>query len=273
MKPALSRRIRSTVWIVSGLLLLFLASVSNADYAPGAGIAGTPHDFSGYSAGANQRSGGTAKTGACVFCHTPHKSYRTRLLWNHTHPPTDYNWGNYTVTAGGTTLPTIQSTWEGATVFCLSCHDGTVARGDIAWFNRRSWTGAAALDLDKVTIGHVSDPFDIAEFLKGMMGSNHPVAVPYPYLQVRNTYNSVTTGPRVPVANYRSDPTPLGIRLFSNPTGQQVVAGATSGRTGIECTSCHGAHNEKGVVVDKPFLRGLRGGDSGNLCSKCHVNM
>lgn len=270
MKPVITRTKRRVALAACALLILFSPRV-DADYAPGAGIAGTPHDFSGYTAGANQRSGTVVRTGACVFCHTPHKSYRTRLLWNHTHAPVDYTWGNYTVTSGGTTLPTIQSTWEGPTVFCLSCHDGTVARGDIAWFNRQSWTGGSAIDSSKVTIGAVSDPFSLTEFLKGMIGNNHPVAVPYPYLQARNTYNGVTTGASVPLGNYRSDPTPLGIRLFNNPSGQEVVAGAASGRTGIECTSCHGPHNEKGVVVDKPFLRGFNGGGSGGLCNKCHA--
>ena len=254
-------------------VLIFWSARLGADYAPGAGIAGTPHDFSGYSAGTNQRSGTLVTTGACVFCHTPHKGYRTRLLWNHSHPPADYTWGNYTVTAGGTPLPTVQSTWEGPTVFCLSCHDGTVARGDIAWFNRQSWTGGNALDTSRVNIGAVSNPFSLTEFMHGMIGTNHPVAVPYPYLQARNTYNGVTTGAGVPLADYRADPTPLGIRLFNNPSGQEVIAGPASGRTGIECTSCHGPHNERGVVVDKPFLRGFNGGGPGNLCNKCHATL
>ncbi len=233
-------------------------------YTPGAGIRDTPHDFS--TAGQN-----TTTVGACTFCHTPHKSYQTRLLWNHTHPATNYTWGNYTVTSGGTPLPTIQSGWQGPTVFCLSCHDGTVARGDIAWYKERSWTGANAINKDTVRIGSVSNPFSIQEFLRGMIGNDHPVAAPYPYLQARNTYNGVTTGAGVALAKYVSNPTTSGIRLFSNPASLQVLAGPNAGRTGIECTSCHGTHNEPGMVVDTPFLRGKRSGGTDGICYKCHI--
>jgi hypothetical protein len=231
------------------------------DYTPGTGIAGTPHDFAGLTAGNTQ-------TGACTFCHTPHKASGTFLAWNHTLPNTGYTWSDYTVTSGGTPLPTIQAKWQGPTKFCLSCHDGSVAIGDIGWFNGRSWTGAQAIDDKKLGGG---DQFQISKFMNDMIG-NHPVAAPYPYLRSLNTYNGVTTGPRVTLTDFNPDPTALGIRLFRNPSGQEVTAGASPGMTGIECTSCHGVHNEKGVVVDKPLLRGTKDSGAANICKKCHPN-
>jgi hypothetical protein len=244
------------------LLLLYATSLPVAgDYQPGAGIAGTPHDFSDHSAGGVQ-------VGACTFCHTPHRASGTRLLWNHTLPAQDYTWGAYTVTGGGTPVPTLRSTWEGPSKYCLSCHDGSVTVGDIGWFNFQSWTGSRTLDDKRIAGGG----FSLTTFIEGMIGSNHPVAAPYPYLGARNTYNGVTTGANVQLAGFNPDPTSKGIRLFRNPGGQHVVAGPSPGISGIECTSCHGVHNERGMVVDKPFLRGLRGGDPGNICQKCHPN-
>jgi hypothetical protein len=251
---------------VAAAVLVLVVAVARAglradDYQPGTGIAGTPHDFSDHHAAG-------AQVGACTFCHTPHRASGTHLLWNHTLPNTDYTWTEYTVTGGGTRLPTLQASWEGPSKYCLSCHDGSVTIGDIGWFNLQSWTGSRTLDDKRLEGGD----FSLTKFIEGMIGNNHPVAAPYPYLQARNTYNGVTTGARVQLAGFNPDPTSLGIRLFRNPGGQHVAAGPSPGITGIECTSCHGVHNERGLVVDKPLLRGLNGGDPGNLCQKCHPN-
>jgi hypothetical protein len=251
----INRKASRAVFTIVSLLPLRVAAGS--DYIAGAGIAGSPHDFS-------ERTGGDARTGACTFCHTPHKGYQSRLAWNHTLPSTDYTWSDYTATSGGTPVPTIRSTWEGPTKLCLSCHDGSVATGDIGWFNGQSWKGAGALE-------YTGQQFRIAKSVSDLAG-NHPVAGPYPYLQRPNTYNGVTTGTGVKLSDFNPDPTALGIRLFKNPAGQQVFPGPSAGETGIECTSCHGAHNEKAIVLDKPLLRGTNRADGENLCKKCHPN-
>lgn len=255
-------RMRAAAFAVVLLLIVVHGGVGRGDsYQPGTGIRGTPHDFSDHTAAG-------VRVGACTFCHTPHRASGTRLLWNHTLPNQDYTWTEYTVTSGGTPLPTLRSTWDGPSKYCLSCHDGSVTIGDIGWFNSQSWRGSRTLDTRRIYGGS----FTISKFIESMIGSNHPVAAPYPYLQARNTYNGATTGEAVQLTGFNPDPTPLGIRLFRNPAGQQVIAGPSPGVTGIECTSCHGVHNEKGAVVDEPFLRGVRGNDRGNICEKCHPN-
>lgn len=248
---------------VAGLLRVTVL----ADVGPGTGFANSPHDFSGRNAGNNQRSGTSVKTGGCTFCHTPHKGQGTRLLWNHTYSANTFTWSDATATVGGTPLPSISTSWTGPSRFCLSCHDGSVAIGDIAWFNRQSWTGGSAIDATK----HSSGQYNIAS-PSGDMKGNHPVAHPYPYQKVANTYNNTTTGAATYLADFNADPTALGIRLFSDATGI-VTAGAVAGKTGIECTSCHGVHNENGIVKDEPLLRGTKGGqnDAEYICIKCHT--
>lgn len=253
-------KLLTTAFVVA---LLVGASAVSAQYTPGAGFTGSPHDFSGVAAG-------PVTTGGCTFCHTPHQALQQPLLWNHTLSANTFSWDAGAVTAGGTPYPTIDTTWRGPTKLCLSCHDGSVAIGDIAWFNQTVYTGAP---LDPTT--HDTDVFNIADPATGNMSGNHPVAFPYPFQQTTtNTYNGVTTGATTFVSDFNPDPTALGIRLFNDNAGN-VSAGAVAGSTGIECTSCHGVHNERNLVFDFNLLRGTIGGSgtgpgASYICQKCH---
>jgi hypothetical protein len=200
------------------------------------------------------------------MCHTPHRGYRTTLAWNHTLANNVYRWSRI-VTSGGTPYPTIGSNWTGAARFCLSCHDGSVAIGDIAWFNARSWTGNPIdhddHDGDNVQIGTAT----------GNLLNNHPFSSPYPYAGVPSTYNGVTTGAVAIAQGFRPDPSVTGIRLFRQ-SGSLVTAGAQVGATGIECSSCHDPHNNPSAVEDDPFLRGSTDArDANYICRKCHLVM
>jgi len=242
-------------------ILLLVAGVAWA-VAPGAGITGTQHDFTQGELAAN------IAVGLCTFCHTPHKAGTQRLIWNHELPNQSYNWGTVTHTIGGTPLPTIDTSWTGPTRFCLSCHDGSVAFGSVYWFDRKVFLG----DVAKINVGTEDKMTDHERKLVGFGGSlagSHPVAAPYPLNNGKNTYNSVTTGDGVLMGDFVANPQPNGIRLFSD-NGGVVVAGASAGTTGIECSSCHDPHNK--ASVDKYFLRGmLTGSDASYICLKCHT--
>lgn len=237
-------------------ILLLLAGPSTAGAV--GGLAGTPHDFS--NAGMN-----TQPVGLCTFCHTPHRAYSTRLLWNHTLSSNTFSWSDATSTMGGTQLPANVATWTGPSKNCLSCHDGSVAIGDIAWFSEASWNGVNAINPDKHAPS--TDPFNVG--WQGNMSGNHPVAVPYPINNTANTYNGITTGSNVIVSDFKADPTSGGIRLFHDNAGS-ADAGAVAGKTGIECSSCHDPHNGPTAIGDE-FLRGnMEGNDSNYICLKCH---
>ena len=235
--------------------------------APGDGIAGTAHDFSNKQVTGG--SGATFTTGSCTFCHTPHRALQTLLLWNHTLSQAQYNWDVPTTTAG-TPFPTlIGDAYKGPTTKCLSCHDGSVAIGDVAWFGE----GKPAAPLD--TTKHAwPDPFNVGatDGVLGSMKGNHPVAMPYPYLNAANTYNGKTTGGAAELSEWQA--TPLSpVRIFNDDGAGNITAGAVAGKTGIECSSCHDPHNK--ASVDDLFLRGGIGGNvattgAGYLCLKCH---
>ena len=243
--------------IVAFLGAVMLVSTSLSSWAaPGGGIATTLHDFSV----AGPVAGGGV--GLCTFCHTPHKATTTLLLWNHKLTTNSFSWDVARTTAG-TTFPTFAGdTYKGPTARCLSCHDGSVAVGDIVWWNKQ----VPATPLDP-TLHGAGDPVNVG--LAGAMAGNHPVAMPYPYQQAVSTYNGATTGAGFVAAEWQSDPTTLNIRLFNDNAGD-IAAGPVAAQTGIECSSCHDPHNK--ASVDVFFLRGnLTGNDTQYICLKCHI--
>ena len=61
----------------------------------------------------------------CIFCHTPHNSSPSGPLWNRNDPGL-----NFTLYNSSTTQATIGQP-DGASLLCLSCHDGTIALGSV----------------------------------------------------------------------------------------------------------------------------------------------
>lgn len=256
--------------LMGGLLLLLLSpplawtQPVNMPYTPNAGISNTPHDFTvGYTS--------TTTPGACSVCHTPHKAQTTSLLWNQKYAAGPWSWSDTTKTTAGTGLPSITATWNGATPKCLSCHDGSVAVGDVTWFNAQATNfGLGAPDLTAGKITNTAWQVGAG----GSMNGNHPVAVPYPVGQVANTYNGQTNGTGLITGDWVTDPTVNSIVLYTDTAGTvtRVSSSATGTSNGIECSSCHDPHNRGGADSDDYFLRGkLTGNTTTYLCLKCHI--
>lgn len=246
--------------ILTSLVVGSLFPLAAAAATPGTGIAGTNHDFAGI---------GNPPTGLCTFCHTPHRAQTQALIWNHTLSSNIFTWSDPATTAG-TDYPSIDGdTYKGGTVKCLSCHDGTVAVGDIGWWN--AGKPSTPLLNEKIT-----GPYQIAGWQgtsAGDMTGNHPVAMPIPWSGTGSQYNGSTTGSNIKLADWVSNPVVNGISLYNDDGSGNITAGPVSGRTGIECASCHDPHNGT-TVQDQFFLRGHMGGNSGGpdgyICLKCH---
>lgn len=229
-----------------------------ANSSPGTGMAGSAHDFS--SRFANFADNSFMNYGMCTRCHTPHRAITTLLLWNHTLTNDSFHWDEPTTTAG-TNFPTFAGdTYKGPTAKCLSCHDGSVATRDINWFNEQKpvVSGSPFGATSSITVGYHGD-----------MKGTHPVAMPYPYSGAPNTYNGSTTGTQVNFVEYQSTPI-TGIRLY-NDSGGSITQGPVSGKSGIECTSCHDVHNSPRVVDDFLLVGMLSGNDTNYICLKCHI--
>ncbi len=176
----------------------------------------------------------------CVACHTPHHAPSSTLLWNHVLSKNSFSWSDWAQTAGGTTLPKNISTWSGSSKLCLSCHDGTVAAGAI-YNPQKTFNNGKA--------GRVATA-------SGDLKGNHPVAVPYPYDGVKNTYNQITTGEEAMASGWVARP--AHVRLYADP-------GVQSNNRGIECATCHDPHGTSNTY----YLRNTIEGSA--LCLDCHV--
>jgi hypothetical protein len=254
---------KSLTAVLAGAALMFLTSTLSWA-APGDGLIGTNHDFTLATGTTPTAAATTTVIGLCTFCHTPHKAESTLLLWNHTLSANTFSWDVPSTTAG-TTFPTFTGTgYKGPTAKCLSCHDGSVAIGDIAWFLEEK----PPTPLNPTT--HTTGEFNIGG--GGSMMGNHPVAMPYPYSGGGSTYNGTTTGSSIVIADWQPNPTANNIRLFQDDGAGNITAGPAVGRTGLECSSCHDPHNR--AATEDLFLRGKLVGSSladGYLCLQCHV--
>src|SRR5512135_300997 len=108
-------------------------------YSPGAGIKNSPHDLSANSTypGA-KRYNPEGETNICIFCHLPHDSKQASgvnevPIWNHASSTVihfnPYQNGPDAPTDPNRRLsaPNVSEGPGDASLFCLGCHDGTVA--------------------------------------------------------------------------------------------------------------------------------------------------
>ena len=248
--------------IITATCLPLVVSGAIAGTNPGTGIYGTVHDFSG----TGFINPAVAEVGLCTICHTPHKAQTTSLLWNQKLTTAVFNWGD-TQTYGGTPLPS--SAHLGPSTKCLSCHDGTVAVGDVSLFNKQTSGTAAGTIMIKIGQGSM---YSIG--YKGNMTGNHPIAIPYPLNSTPSTYNGITTGSAVILNEFVANPhsPATSVKLYNDDGHGVITTGPAAGASGIECTTCHDPHNKQ--AQDKYFVRGRIQGSSvadGYICLKCHI--
>jgi len=243
----------------------------------GPGLVNGHHDFTAGNTGPHSAyTPGTAldpdggainDVGLCTYCHTPHKAQSTELLWNHTLSSQTFSYTDAATTAG-TPLPSFTGTWNGSSSRCLSCHDGSVAIGDVALFIEEPHDAASGNMLDATKMTDIDGGlFVIANSTTGSLDGNHPVAIPYPFGQASSTYNSITTGTSAALTEFVAAPT--GVRLYTDAAGS-ISTGGTAGQSGIECSSCHDPHDVKSVT-DLFLLGNLDGSTTDYLCLKCHI--
>jgi len=65
------------------------------------------------------------ETEVCIFCHTPHNSSPQKPLWNRQSPGLSYTLYH------SSTIQSAPGQPDGASILCLSCHDGTIALGNV----------------------------------------------------------------------------------------------------------------------------------------------
>lgn len=109
------------------LILIFSARTLAVDKST---IKNTVHNLSTTGPGTIKSS---SQNKVCVFCHTPHNSNPAKPLWNHSLSNQTYTgYDSSTLDATSSSMKSMTGT---PTKLCLSCHDGTIAIGDLANMN------------------------------------------------------------------------------------------------------------------------------------------
>lgn len=173
-----------------------------------AGIVSSKHNLSVSGPGSVKAAN---ETQICVFCHIPHNASPNAPLWNRR-----AGTGSYTPYSSSTARAAAGQP-NGASLTCLSCHDGTIALGDLL---SRSTPVSMAGGITTMPAGTGKLGTDLSD--------DHPVSI---------AYNSALVTARGELA----DPTTL--------TGKVRLDG--NGR--LQCTTCHDPHdNTNGKFLVMP---------------------
>jgi predicted CXXCH cytochrome family protein len=103
-------------------IFVFLILISGISLINSQSIINTVHNLSVTGPGSIKAS---SESEICIFCHTPHNSRPDAPLWNRANPGSTY------ILYNSSTTQAIPGQPDGSSILCLSCHDGTIALGDV----------------------------------------------------------------------------------------------------------------------------------------------
>ena len=169
-----------------------------------AGIRETKHDLSVDSG--NEIHAAT-ETQICVFCHIPHNASPAAPLWNREDPGQTYT-PYYSSTFDTSVVDPTYDQPTGASLLCLSCHDGTIALGDLL---------SEEVPIEMAD-GVTTLPSDHRSNLGTDLSDDHPVSFVYSRALADSDGNLV-------------DPLLLTGEVKLDRNGQ------------LQCTSCHDPHD------------------------------
>ncbi|KXS44343.1 MAG: cytochrome C family protein [Candidatus Frackibacter sp. T328-2] len=112
------------------LLLGLIIALTIPVIAGNSQVKDTVHNLSSSSSAVTRDIKASSENRVCIFCHTPHNSNPAKPLWNHSLSGSTYT--AYSSTTLDTTSTSMKSLTGTTTKLCLSCHDGTIAIGDLA---------------------------------------------------------------------------------------------------------------------------------------------
>ena len=209
---------------IAGILaLLTLLTLLTMAVAPGyAGISTTKHNLSVNGPGTVKATG---EAEICVFCHAPHNAAPSGPLWNRNASTATYT--PYT----SSTRKSVAGQPNGASLLCLSCHDGTVALGQV--LNR-----ATAITM----AGGVTTLPGGNTLLGTDLSDDHPVSF---------VYDAALVTARGELAAPTTLVKPSPVRLDSGSR--------------LQCTACHDPHDD----TNTKFL--VVANTASALCNTCHL--
>ncbi len=245
-------------WIVSGVIL-FLCALSLFATASflWAGTANTKHNLSASGPGAIKA---VDEAEICVFCHLPHNANPAVPLWSHNVSSAAYTMYNSEyLNRANYTMPAALGQYPNAgyrSRLCLSCHDGTVAIGQV--YVLRGTKLTSPINMQGVAANGYM-PTTAAGYIGTDLTNDHPVALVYDSTKTI-TFGSGSRNVELKSPGPSINPKPYeGVKLYSYPP-------ETKGY--VECPSCHDPHveNQKFLVIWNTNLATT----IGDLCNTCH---
>lgn len=219
----------------AGLALVVIMAAATSAMAA-TSIKDSKHDFS--SGGAGPIKGNTNQL--CVYCHTPHNSYRNVPLWNRSSST-----ATFTLYSTSNTMENVSNKTgfdpDSVSLFCMSCHDGSTTIGGSIHNAPADQANVALLDAGNVT----GDKLGGSGALGADLKNDHPVNF------------DVTTGTKLKGLDTTAHTLGSGgvkFPLFKNGRGENT----------LECSSCHSVHDN----TNQPFLRETVAGSA--ICLGCH---
>ena len=264
-----------------GLLLPVAGSLFAAKVAD---VRGTKHNLSSTGPGTVKA---VSETQVCVFCHTPHGATAgVAPLWNRS-----LSTQTYTVyTSSSLDANAIQGSLDqpgGSSKLCLSCHDGTLAIGNVNVLNGQGGSpgavsvGMTGTDAGGVMPGGSGGSTGFTRNLGADLTNDHPISVTYTgTLATRD-------GELRPVDGNQQWPAGVGDTIGVRSSGYKpAVPLEPTGAGGfgqLQCGTCHDPHlrdTAEATIGPQKFLRHNRfqegtptntySASNDQICLACH---
>lgn len=220
--------------MIRRVLIVIAVCLAGVVHAQHDGVAGTVHNLSVTGPG-DVRS--MTEDEICKFCHIPHNPVAASPLWGRKMSGAQYRVPDVRQSFGGR-APAPQP--DGASRLCLSCHDGTVALGDI---------GGEEAPVPMVSAQQLAP--GNRGFLGTDLSGSHPVSIPMPDAD----------------ASFAADGLDMGLRPRALIETDQDVKLDSRGK--MQCTSCHDPHSDR-YYLEGQVPRFWVKPSLGEVCLTCH---
>lgn len=284
MRPKHWRTLFSALVCACGLIGLgiSLALAGNSN------VRATLHNLSvtgaALSSGGQTRPIATSETEVCVFCHTPHNgaSATTGPLWNRS-----ANVQTYTrYTSASLDANNIANGFNdqpgGSSLLCLSCHDGTVALGEVRVAPRNGGTSIAMTGGD----GKMPTNYGVNTGFTRIgtdLTNDHPISITY------NDALATADGELASLNSNQRDTGTSGALIGPRESGYKPLlplertgpVGGDGKKLGqIQCATCHDPHLNKTKFLRLNRLQANAAPSGGSfnqtndiICLACHTKL
>lgn len=220
----------------SAIAMLLTIGFSGLSEAQQDSVVSTVHNLSASGPGEIKALG---ERQVCKFCHIPHNAPGPVPMWSRRLPKQSYSTPRIKGPEG-TLVPAPQP--DGASRLCLSCHDGTIALGEVAGQRMpTSMRGATRL-----RPGHRG-------YLGRDLSGSHPISIVMPHDAVEAA---------------SENPSDMRLRDRSEVSGDPRIK--LDGEGKIQCTTCHDPHADR-HFVEGQVPRFWVASTVSEVCIHCHI--